>query len=82
MVEEPRHVADARESMEPEDLATAPEVFYIHVPPKKRTGETVALLVTLILLFLLLVVFVGHPKPPPHAQDVAPAHASSLPDRR
>ncbi|MGE5816007.1 MAG: hypothetical protein ACM36C_16070 [Acidobacteriota bacterium] len=55
----------------------APEVYWIHVAPRKQhMGETVALVITLVLWFVLLYFLVGHPLPPQHAGMVAPAHAS------
>ena len=54
-----------------------PEVYWIHVVPRKRTGETITLLITLAALFLLLVLLLGHPVPPPtHQRFVVPAHSS------
>ena len=63
-------------------MLPTPEIYYLNVAPKKHTGEGLALVAALILLFVLLIAFVGHPKPPPHSRDVTPAHASSSQPRR
>ena len=54
------------------------EIFYLEVPPKHRTGEAIMLLAALALLFVLLAVLVGHPKPAPHPQTKGPAHTSAV----
>ena len=59
-----------------EDMEPEPEIYWIHVVPRKRTGETISLLITLLVLFALLVLLVGHPGPPARSRFVVPAHSA------
>ena len=74
--------ADPHHMHEPEREPMSSEIFYLHVAPRKHTAEGITLLVTLAVLFVLLVLLVGHPKPPAHSRDLTPAHASSVTDPR
>jgi len=57
-------------------MNAAPEVYWIHVAPRKHTGEAVALLISVAVLFVLLYLMLEHPPLPHHAGAVVPAHAS------
>jgi hypothetical protein len=47
------------------------------VPKRQHKGEVSALLVMLALLFVLLALLLGHPKPPAPMHDALPRHAVS-----
>lgn len=59
-----------------EHMNDTSEVYWIHVQPRKHTGETIALMITLLVLFVLMYLVVGHPARPAHTRDIVPAHAS------
>jgi hypothetical protein len=59
-------------------MSSLPEIHYLNVAPKKHTAEGIVLVISLALLFVLLTVLLGHPKPPPPATDAMPGHVSSL----
>lgn len=59
-----------------EPTEPAPEVYWLHVVPRKRTGETITLLITLLVLFVLLALLVGHPARTFRAPYVVPGHSS------
>jgi hypothetical protein len=65
----------------PPDRADS-EVFYFAVPPRKHSGEAAMLLIALALLFVLLVLLVGHPKPAAPFESLTPPHASAAQSAR
>ena len=71
-----RDEKDARSYEEP-SMSAASHVHMFDVTPKGRTRETIAVLVTLAVLFALLFVFLGHPAPRPLAHPQKLRHASS-----
>jgi hypothetical protein len=57
------------------DVESEPEIYWIRIVPRKHTGETISLLIALLVLFALLVLLVGHPGPPARSRFVVPAHS-------
>lgn len=53
-----------------------PVVYRLDVPPKDRTTEAIIIIITMVLLFVLGYVLIGHPGPMRRAPEVEHAHHS------